>query len=234
MWGVLQMNFMKSPKIILFDLDGVILDTESIYLNLMIEYNEMVNLPITKDFYIHNFLGKTKKEINEFYKKEFKEKFDSDKYWNGIIKYRDDYILHNEIKIKEEFLNLKKYLKVNNYLFGIVTSNSKELTTKLLKKTRLPINDFEFIITRDDVLHTKPEPDLYLKAIDYYKNRDNFIAIEDSNVGIESALKANIKVINLKDIDIIKPDLKLKCLKCVESLNEVIDILEEMRKYEYY
>ena len=69
------------------------------------------------------------------------------------------------------------------------------------------------------------------KAVDYYKtDKDNFIAIEDSNVGIQSALNANIRVINLKDIDIIKPDLKRKCLKCVESLNEVIDVLEEMRK----
>lgn len=189
MWGVLQMSFMKLPKIILFDLDGVILDTESIYLKLMMEYNKKINLPITKEFYINNFLGRTKKEINDCYEKKFKEKFDSDKYWNGIIKYRDNYLLHNEIKIKKEFLNLKKYLKANNFLFGIVTSNSKELTTKLLKKTRLQINDFEFIVTRDDVLYTKPKPDLYLKAVDYYKtDKDNFIAIEDSNVGIQSAL----------------------------------------------
>jgi len=231
MWGVLQMSFMKLPKIILFDLDGVILDTESIYLKLMMEYNKKINLPITKEFYINNFLGRTKKEINDCYEKKFKENFDSDKYWNGIIKYRDNYLLRNEIKIKKDFLNLKKYLKANNFLFGIVTSNSKELTTKLLKKTRLQINDFEFIVTRDDVLYTKPKPDLYLKAVDYYKtDKDNFIAIEDSNVGIQSALNANIRVINLKDIDIIKPDLKRKCLKCVESLNEVIDVLEEMRK----
>lgn len=231
MWGVLQMSFMKLPKIILLDLDGVILDTESIYLKLMMEYNKKINLPITKEFYINNFLGRTKKEINDCYEKNFKEKFDSDKYWNGIIKYRDNYLLHNEIKIKKEFLNLKKYLKVNNFLFGIVTSNSKELTTKLLKKTRLQINDFEFIVTRDDVLYTKPKLDLYLKVVDYYKiDKDNFIAIEDSNVGIQSALNANIRVINLKDIDVIKPDLKCKCLKCVESLNEVIDVLEEMRK----
>ncbi len=231
MWGVPQMNFMKSPKIILFDLDGVILDTESTYLKLMIKYNKKINLPITKKFYIDNFIGRTKKEIDDCYEKQFKEKFDSDKYWSGIIKYRNNYLLHNEIKIKNGFLNLKKYLKDNNILFGIVTSNSKELTTRLLEKAKLQINDFEFIVTRDDVLYTKPEPDLYLKAVEYYKiDTANFIAIEDSNVGIQSALNANIRVINLKDIDIIKPNLKSKCLKFVESFNEVIDILGEMKK----
>ena len=61
MWGVLQMNSTKLPKIILFDLDGVILDTESIYLELMVEYNKNVNMPITREFYINNFLGRTKR-----------------------------------------------------------------------------------------------------------------------------------------------------------------------------
>ena len=80
MWGVLQMSFMKLPKIILFDLDGVILDTESIYLKLMMEYNKKVNLPITKEFYINNFLGRTKKgryakyrTINKKIKKRIQE-----------------------------------------------------------------------------------------------------------------------------------------------------------------
>ena len=76
MWGVLQMNSTKLPKIILFDLDGVILDTESIYLELMVEYNKNVNMPITRKFYINNFLGRTKKDINSYYEKKYKEMFD--------------------------------------------------------------------------------------------------------------------------------------------------------------
>lgn len=230
MWGVLQMSFMKSPKIILFDLDGVILDTESIYLKLMIEYNKKMNMPITRKFYINNFLGRTKKEISSYYEKKFKKKFNSEQYWNGIIKYRDDYLQHNRIKIKQNFLTLKKYLEDNKYLFGIVTSNSKELTIKLLKDAGLKIDDFDIVVTREDVLSTKPEPDLYLKVINYFKvDEDKFIAIEDSNIGIQAALKANIKVINLEDIDVVKPNLKLKCFKCIKTLNEVINILEEMK-----
>ena len=94
MWGVLQMNSTKLPKIILFDLDGVILDTESIYLELMVEYNKNVNMPITRKFYINNFLGRTKKDINSYYEKKYKEMFDSKHYWDGLTKYRDDYFRH--------------------------------------------------------------------------------------------------------------------------------------------
>ena len=127
MWGVLQMNSTKLPKIILFDLDGVILDTESIYLELMVEYNKNVNMPITRKFYINNFLGRTKKDINSYYEKKHKEMFDSKQYWDGLTKYRDDYFKHNRVKIKEGFFNLKQYLKDKKYLIGIITSNRNKI-----------------------------------------------------------------------------------------------------------
>lgn len=230
MWGVLQMNSTKLPKIIFLDLDGVILDTESIYLELMVEYNKNVNMPITREFYINNFLGRTKRDINSYFEKKYKKIFDSKQYWNGITKCRDDYFKHNRVKIKEGFLNLMQYLKDKKYLVGIITSNSRELTIKLLKSARLKIGDFDIIITREDAINTKPFPDLYVKAINYFKvDKENYIAIEDSNVGIQAALNANIKVINLKDIDVVKSHLKNKCFKCIKTLDEVIIILEEMK-----
>ena len=230
MLGVLQMNSMKLPKIILFDLDGVILDTESVYLELMIDYNKNVNMPITRKFYIDNFLGRTKKDINSYYEKKYKEKFDSEQYWNGITKYRDDYFKYNSVEIKKGFLRLKRYLKDKKYLVGIITSNSKGLTIKLLKAAGLKIDDFNIIITIEDVFNTKPFPDLYVKAINHFNvDNDNFIAIEDSNLGIQAALNANIKVINIEDIDVVKPNLKHRCFKCIKTLDEVISILEEMK-----
>lgn len=230
MWGVLQMSFMKSPKIILFDLDGVILDTESLYLKLMLEYNEKMNLPITRDYYITNLLGKTKDNITYYLQRKFKNNFNADIYWDGIMKYREEYLEQNDIKLKNDFLRLKNYLKKNNYLFGIVTSNSIELVKKLLIKVGLNINEFEVIVTREDVEKPKPAPDLYLKAIKHFDvDKDYIIAIEDSNIGIQSALSAGINVINLEDIDIIDKDLKNNCMTISKSLDEVIDFLEEMR-----
>lgn len=230
MWGVLQMNSMKLPKVILFDLDGVILDTETVYLELLTNYNKKINMPITKKFYINHFLGMTKNDINNYYKEKYNDKYNPNKYWDELNKYRKEYLLKNQIKIKKGFLDLKEYLKENNISIGIVSSNSLELILELFNNTKLNIKDFDLIVTRDDVLKTKPNPDLYLKAIKQF-GFDNYeyIAIEDSNVGIISALKANIRVISVEDLDIIKPELKKKCFKCIKSLYEVIDILKEMK-----
>ena len=46
------MNSMKFPKAVFFDLDGTILDTEKLYLKLMLEYNKGKKMSISKKFYI--------------------------------------------------------------------------------------------------------------------------------------------------------------------------------------
>ena len=230
MWGVLQMSFMKLPKVILFDLDGVILDTETVYLELLTNYSNRIGMPIAKELYINNFLGMTRRDIDNYYKEKYKDKYDSEKYWNELNKYRKEYLLNNKIRIKNGFLDLKEYLNENNFYTGIVTSNSLEQTKELFNNTKLNLKDFDSIITRDDVLNTKPNPELYLKAIEKFGfNEYDYLTIEDSNVGITSALRANINVINVEDLDIIKPELKEKCLKRVKSLYEVKDYLKEMK-----
>lgn len=223
------MSFMKSNKIILFDLDGVVLNTEFIYLKLMLKYNENLDMPITKEYYIKNLLGKTKREISYFFSQDFGEKFNYDEYWSRLEIIRNKYLLNNKIDVKKGFLNLKSFLEQNNYKFGIVTSNSKKLTNELLINAGLNPCDFKIIVSRDDVVATKPNPDLYIKAMNHFKEKsERFIAIEDSNVGIQAALNAGIEVVNIEDIDIIELKMKSKCLASFKTLDDVIVLLKEI------
>jgi HAD superfamily hydrolase (TIGR01509 family) len=221
---------MNCPKIVLFDLDGVILDTESIYMNLMLKYNDIHKIHISKDYYISNLLGKTKKQINDvLVKKNLKNEL-SKEYWDGLLKYREDYINKNRINVKKGFFNLVDYLKNGNISIGIVTSNSLVLVKKLLIRAQIDINMFDIIITREDVNATKPSPDLYLIALEKLNiNSNQVIAIEDSNVGIISAASANIRVINVADLDNITKMNKEKCFAIVQSLDDIINIFEEKR-----
>ena len=231
MWGVQVMNFMNYPNCILFDLDGVILDTESVYMNLMLNFNKRYNLNISEEYYISNYLGKTRQQINQNLLKNYLDEEMLNKYWIDLLNYRDQYLCKTDIKVKEGFNELLKYLKDNSFIVGIVSSNSLKLIKNLLKKVKIDINQFDVVITREDVSITKPYPDLYLKALSKLniKNKKNVIAIEDSNVGIISAFTAGIKVINVRYIDVISDNNKDKCINIVNSLLEIINILEEKR-----
>ena len=87
------MNFMKLPKVVLFDLDGTILDTENLYLNLMLQYNHHKNIFISKKFYIENFLGKSKDAISSIMEKVYNKDRsldDDNSRWDVIRKFCDN------------------------------------------------------------------------------------------------------------------------------------------------
>ena len=65
--------------------------------------------------------------------------------------------------------------------------------------------------------------------MNHFKEKsERFIAIEDSNVGIQAALNAGIEVVNIEDIDIIELKMKSKCLAIFKTLDDVIVLLKEI------
>lgn len=127
-------------------------------------------------------------------------------------------------------------MKKNNIIIGIVTLNSLHLVKNLLVKTQIDINIFDIIITSDDASATKPSLDLYLAALKKLNvDKEQVIAIEDSNVGIISAVTTGIRVINVTDIDNVTNENKKKCYVTVKSLDNIINIFKEKRILnEYY
>ncbi len=225
------MNSLKYHKAIFFDFDGVIINTEALYYKLMGKYNKKYNIVISKDYYINNFLGKSKTEISKKLEKLYKD-FDSEQYWKGLLKFRDNYINNHIVSTKKGLKKLLNYLKSNNYLIGIVSSNSLDFIQKMLIKNNIDIKLFDIIVTRENVKNIKPYPDLYEYAIAEAKlkaniNRDEIIAIEDSEVGLQSAHKSNLKVIHLKDISTVSDEILSKCILSVTSLIEVIRFLKK-------
>lgn len=216
------MRSMSYPKLILFDLDGVILDTEVMYMNLMLKYNKKNNLKMSKEFYINNLLGKTKNTISPILKELWKDKYDEVTYWKGLLEYRSEYIKSNKIKVKHGFNDLYKCLKDSGCYVGLVTSNSIELIRKLFSKSNLSETMFDIIITREDVKSTKPNSEPYELAVAKMNiDKEYVVAIEDSSIGIEAAINAGISVFNVKDISIVDNKLKSKCLLADVTLNKI-------------
>lgn len=221
------MNFMKYPRAFLVDLDGTVINTEKIYMSIMMNYNKSYGIYISRNFYLRNFLGKTKSEISNTMKILFNDKYEDVKYWDGLLSYRKEYLAKSNIECKNGFDDFVKYAKSNNIILVLVTSNSKIFVDYLLKLSKLDKNTFDLIVCRDQVKMSKPSPDLYNYAIKKIGIKRKYIfAIEDSEVGIESALNAKLKTINIKDIAIVKESTLKKCYKTISSFEEIIDFLE--------
>ena len=142
-------------------------------------------------------------------------------------------MFHNKVDIeglpiKKGVYEILKYLSESTYKIGLASSSSTESIHKNLK--RADITDyFQVIVGGDMVEHSKPEPDIYLKACSSLGvNPEKSIAIEDSPNGIRSAKSAGMLPIMVPDM--IQPSEEITAIlyRQYESLLDVMEHLKEI------
>jgi HAD superfamily hydrolase (TIGR01509 family) len=178
-----------SAKGALFDLDGVLLDSEGIYTEFWSEMDRLFPTNV-KDF-AHVIKGTTldtilptyfpDKKVQEEIKRLLKEHEQSMSYrlFDGVI----------------EFLDA---LKAHSIPAAIVTSSKDEKMESLFKSLPGFAEHFDVILTADDVTRSKPDPQGYMKAAERLglKAEDCYV-FEDSIAGVEAGCRAGAKVIGL-------------------------------------
>ena len=107
----------------------------------------------------------------------------------------------------------------------VVTSTYNDFAIKKLKMAGI-YDDIEMIVSGDMVEHGKPAPDIYLKAMQLAKlKNDECLVIEDSLNGVLSGLKANCSVVLIPDLIDIDEEIKKRCVLCAASLLDVMRYL---------
>lgn len=206
-------------KAIIFDMDGVIFDTENVILRCWKVIAEKYNVSnIEQTFYkvIGTNVDETKRILMETYGRDFPyEKFRGE--------YRERFyqkIAEEGIPIKKGVRELLSFLKINGFRIGLASSTRQKVVLEELSQAKL-LDFFEVVVCGDMVARSKPEPDIYLRACEEMKITPSEVyAIEDSKNGIRSAHTAGLKVIHVPDI--VKPDEE------TERLSDVVfkDLIE--------
>ena len=217
-------------KAVLFDMDGVIFDTEYFWKKAFYEANKKYDLTLGEDFR-KTLCGKKEKAIREEMQKMFPD-VNINSYRNYTREIYKHLINVKKVPIKRGFLKLIQYLKNNNYPTALVTSSSKDRVDFLFKKSNLDVSKlFDYILTGDQVKIGKPDPFVYTEA----SKRLGFLpqdcmVIEDSPNGIQSSHSAGCMTIMV--VDLIKPtkDLKQMCDNVFYSLNPVLKLIKKYNK----
>jgi HAD superfamily hydrolase (TIGR01509 family) len=181
---------MNKIKTIIFDMDGVLIDSEPIH--------EKAEMEICREF----GMDVPKKEWDKFRGKKLEGIFSyaSRKYGKGdepiekmIEKKIERYLFYalREMQLIDgvsEFL--EKLKKTQKYRYALTTSGRKVQQDQILAKIKLT-DFFPIIVTADDVQSGKPNPDPYLITVEKLKELpENCLVIEDSDNGILSAKAA--------------------------------------------
>ena len=207
-------------KAVIFDMDGVIFDTERVYLEIWQSVFEKYGYKMTKELYI-TVMGTGRKNVI----KTFLENFGDDLQIEKMYEEKDNqlfYIIENQgIPLKEGVKELFSMLKEKNYKIALATSAKRERVEKQIKDKWLK-ESFDAIVCGDDVEKGKPSPDIFLKAakkIDV--EPENCFVVEDSPAGIKAAFSGGMKGIHVEDLKVADEDILKYCQKSFKDLQEV-------------
>ena len=184
---------------VIFDMDGVIFDTERIYLDIWKKIYPKHGYEMTLEFYL-TLIGRDRKTCIKLLSDHFGNNFPGEKIFAECDEALKKAIDNGQVPMKTGALEIINYLKSNDYKIAIATSSPRHKLDMQLKIHSLQ-NIFDAIICADDVERSKPDPDIFLKAAKKLNKRpEQCIVIEDSPSGIIAAYSAQMLPFHVEDL----------------------------------
>lgn len=214
-------------KAVVFDMDGVIFDSERMILDIWMELGEEHNIQgIEKT--MHKCLGVNAAETRQIFLRDYGDDFPYDIYVKEASRRYHAKADGGELPMKPGVCELLCFLKEKGYIIGLASSTREACVRQELKDAGI-IDFFDELICGDMLKKSKPEPDIYLMACDKLGvTPQEAIAIEDSFNGIRSAYAAGMSPVMVPDIAHPDDEMKKKCFKIFASLLEVKEWLEDV------
>ena len=211
-------------KAVIFDMDGVIIDSQPLYHEFDVQMLRKFGHPATIETVIP-YTGLTSVDRVTKYKKDFELSETVEDLIKLSVDAMRDFFTSGKIKLIDGIPELLSYLQKARVPIGIASSTSHELIELILQRLDV-LRFFEKIISGEDVKAGKPAPDVYLRAAEVLKIQPfECIAIEDSLMGMRSAKAAGFTCIAYKN----NYTLDYSCADIVVSdFYEVVPLMEEL------
>lgn len=216
---------LDNKKAVIFDLDGTLIDSMWLWKSIDIEYLSRYNLEVPDDL-SSQIEGMSFSKTADYFKDRFNLKDSVEKIkndWNemALVYYT------SKVPFKKGALEFLHYLKSKNIKTGIATSNSRELATNCLKALD-SIHLIDTIVTGCDVLASKPNPDVFIKAAsNLLVSPKDCLVFEDIPQGIIAAKRARMKVCAVDD-DYSKDIINEKKELADYFINDYFDLLDNI------
>lgn len=194
---------------VIFDMDGVLIDTEKHYNVAWCEAARLAGYDFTRE---HALMLRScdANMASQMMKKIFGEEFDYFAIREVRRKIVAERLEKYGLEKKPGIDEILEYLQINGIKAAVATATPIELTLQHLEKIGVK-DKFDKIVSAKQVEHGKPAPDVYLYACSQIGEKpENCIAVEDSPNGIKSAYAAGCKPVMVPDLT--QPDDEIKPL----------------------
>ena len=190
-----------SLKLVIFDVDGLLLDTERVWQDVWYDTARDFGIDDWKREDFLNVVGRSGQPVYDYMEELFRGR-----------------------------CSTEEFMKVAGLPCAVATATSRSLTEERLTRLQL-IQYFDYICCGDEVVERKPSPEAYLKVLAKMNTApEDALVFEDSKVGVQAAWNARIPVIMVPDLMPPTEVQKRQAIKIIASLSEAVPIIEELSK----
>ena len=201
-------------------MDGLLLDSERPIRDAWLSAAAELNAPLTEADYL-SVVGRNEREGDA----RLLEVFAGNAALLGATRQRADALIGERFgaapfDVKPGALRLLRALHGAAIPCAVASSTAHREVERRLERAGL-LGFFDAVCGGDEVARGKPEPDLYLLAVERLGvEARHCVAFEDSNYGARSALAAGLAVIVVPDLKPAEPQWQARCLAVLASLDQ--------------
>ena len=211
-------------KLAVFDMDGLMFDTEGVTARAYVEMGQIRNVPTTREQFL-GYLGMNADDIKKVYYELFGADFDADGFYKAVGDHRSDILAREGVPVKEGLKELTDALDALNIPMVVASGSEEDVIRRNLELTGFSGRFRETICTRS-VGRGKPFPDVYLHICRKWNVKpEETLVLEDSENGIRAGLDAGTKVIAVPDLLPVDEKLAERCYAELPDLKKVVDML---------
>lgn len=188
----------KNIRAVIFDMDGVIVDSEFVYMKYLLDFAKEKNENVTMDM-INPMVGRSRKDSWLVMEKAV----GNGETWDELMEQFGKRDIYSEINYRDIFrpeaLMAARELHKRGITVALASSTGPKLIARIVEETGMR-PEFDLIVSGRQFKQSKPNPEIYnYTAKTLGIPEENCLAVEDSTVGIEAAYRAGMKVAALRD-----------------------------------
>jgi beta-phosphoglucomutase-like phosphatase (HAD superfamily) len=218
------MTLPRRAHAVVFDVDGLIFDTEPLYRGAMISAARESGHDMKLEVY-HSIIGLSVEATRALLSEHFGRRFDFEVFWATASKQFYE-MAGSQLYLKAGVVDLLDVLDDLYLPRAIATSSSREDVRYHLAQHGL-LERFQIIIAQGDYVRGKPNPDPFLKAAEQLGVEPALcLALEDSYNGVRAASNAGMMTIMVPDLLAATAEMEKLCVCIVRDLHQVCTLMK--------
>lgn len=214
---------MEGIKAVIFDMDGVLIDSEPLWRKAMIKGFNDIGVDFTEEDCRKTTGMRFKEVINHWFIHHNIEDTHPDELDKNVITHLIE-LITEEGKPLTGSIELLQYLKAKNYPIGLATSSSHALVDAVLNKLKAK-SYFQSVVSAEFLQYGKPHPEVFLKCADELATEPKHcLVIEDSVNGVIAGKAAQMRVAAVPDLEHKNDKRFVIADYTVNSLNDIIKL----------